>query len=53
MVAEVDDGLFQPFGRHLAMTHSHTSVRHHAVNHVLQLLQLLNAVVHKEDLPVA
>ena len=53
MVAEVYDGLFQPFGRHLAVAHGDTCIGHHAVYHVLQLLQLLDAVVHEEDLAVA
>ena len=53
MVAKVDDHLFEPLGGHLAMTHYHARIGHHAMNHVLQLLQLLNTVVDKEDLPVA
>ena len=52
-VAKVDDGLLQLLGRHLAVSHGHAGIRHDAVNHVLQLFQLLDAVVDKEDLAVA
>ncbi len=53
MVAKVDDGLFQLLGWHLAVSYCHAGIRHDAVNHVLQLFQLLDAVVDEEDLAVA
>ncbi len=53
VVAKVDDGLFQPLGRHLAVTHSYAGIGHYAVNHVLEGFELLDAVVDEEHLPVA
>ena len=53
VVGEVDDALFKLLGGHLAMCHHHACVGHKAVDHGIEVVERLNAVVYKEHLAVA
>ena len=53
VIGEIENGFLQFFGRHLPVGHNHACVRHETVDHSLQFVKPLDAVVDHEDLSVA
>ena len=53
VIDKVEDNLFQLFRLHLSVPDTYPAIRYIPQNHRLQFHQILNAVVHKENLPVA
>ena len=53
VVGEVENDLFEFFWLHLSMSDGHTGIRDILMDHIGNLLQLTDAVVHEIDLPIA